>query len=145
MCAMLALVVPQELKITKSRISRFVEAYIGSSTCFLLLLSYFILMEYPEVLSRLRLHTCAAYIRKFVPVEDIRATTSVREMSTCVVDDDCSLPTTTQLQTTIYTACGKCRRPLVLPAGPMLHAGKPSGSFSLCKGCRASITKCSIW
>ncbi len=30
MCAMLALVVPQELKITKSRISRFVEAYIGS-------------------------------------------------------------------------------------------------------------------
>ncbi|TFK81768.1 hypothetical protein K466DRAFT_501579 [Polyporus arcularius HHB13444] len=105
MCAMLALVVPQELKITKSRISRFVEAYI-------------------EVLSRLRLHTCAAYIRKFVPVEDIRATTS--------------------LQTTIYTACGKCRRPLVLPAGPMVHAGKPSGSFSLCKGCRASITKCSI-
>ncbi len=43
-------------------------------------------MEYAEVLSRLRLHTCAAYIRKFVPVEDIRATTSVREMSTrCVL------------------------------------------------------------
>ena len=29
MCAMLALVIPQELKITKTRISRFIEAYIG--------------------------------------------------------------------------------------------------------------------
>ncbi|RPD58851.1 hypothetical protein L226DRAFT_493796 [Lentinus tigrinus ALCF2SS1-7] len=105
MCAMLALVVPQELKITKSRIDRFIEAYI-------------------EILSRLRLHTCAAYIRKFVPVDDIRAKTS--------------------MQTTIYTTCGKCRKPLVLPAGPMVRAGKPSGSFGLCTGCRASITKCSI-
>ncbi|KAI0741856.1 hypothetical protein C8Q80DRAFT_1196599 [Daedaleopsis nitida] len=105
MCAMLALVVPEELKISKIRTAQFVEAYI-------------------EILSRLRLHTCAAYIRKFVSVEDIRATTS--------------------MQTTIYSTCGRCRKPIMQPAGPMIRSGKPSGSYAFCLSCQASITKCSI-
>ncbi|KAL7280934.1 hypothetical protein ACG7TL_005883 [Trametes sanguinea] len=57
MCAMLSLVVPEELKISRQRVTRFVEAYI-------------------DILNRLRLHTCAAYMRKFVPLDDVKATTS---------------------------------------------------------------------
>ncbi|CDO68173.1 hypothetical protein BN946_scf184938.g25 [Trametes cinnabarina] len=59
MCATLSLVVPEELKIPKLRVARFVEAYI-------------------DILNRLRLHTCAAYMRKFVPLDDVKAATSVR-------------------------------------------------------------------
>ncbi|KAJ8489981.1 hypothetical protein ONZ51_g2575 [Trametes cubensis] len=105
MCAMLVLVVPRELKVAKSRIARFVEAYI-------------------DILARLQLHTCAAYMRKFVPVEDIRSKTS--------------------LQTTIYVSCAKCRKPMLQPAGPMVRAGRPSGSFAYCTACRTNVTKCSI-
>ncbi|KAI0766904.1 hypothetical protein BD413DRAFT_567976 [Trametes elegans] len=121
MCAMLSLVVPDELRIPKSRVGRFVEAYIGRSyrsprECRL--------MSDADILTRLRLHTCAAYMRKFVPVADIRNTTS--------------------LQTTIYVACAKCRKAILLPGGPMTRAGKPSGSYAYCTSCRATITKCAI-
>ncbi|KAI8974589.1 hypothetical protein BD414DRAFT_498136 [Trametes punicea] len=105
MCAVLSLVIPEELRITKSRLARFVEAYI-------------------EILNRLNLHTCAAYMRKFVPVEDIRVTTS--------------------LQTTMYVSCGKCRKPILRPAGHMVRAGKPSGSYAYCPSCQFNISKCSI-
>ncbi|KAI9063837.1 hypothetical protein FKP32DRAFT_1571226 [Trametes sanguinea] len=105
MCAMLSLVVPEELKISRLRVARFVEAYI-------------------DILNRLRLHTCAAYMRKFVPLDDIKAMTS--------------------LQTTIYTTCGKCRKPFVLPAGPMVRSGRPSGSYAYCTNCKGNVVKCSI-
>ncbi|KAI0644296.1 hypothetical protein C8Q79DRAFT_139375 [Trametes meyenii] len=105
MCAILALVVPVELKIKKSRVARFIESYI-------------------EILTRLRLHICAAYMRKFVVIKDIRTATS--------------------LQTTIYTSCGKCRKAILQPAGPMVHGVKPSGSYSFCSSCRGNVTKCSI-
>ncbi|OSD00134.1 hypothetical protein PYCCODRAFT_1414786 [Trametes coccinea BRFM310] len=105
MCAMLSLVVPEELKISRQRVTRFVEAYI-------------------DILNRLRLHTCAAYMRKFVPLDDVKATTS--------------------LQTAIYTSCGKCRKPFVLPTGPMVRAGRPSGSYAYCTSCKANVVKCSI-
>ncbi|KAI1785177.1 hypothetical protein LXA43DRAFT_929347 [Ganoderma leucocontextum] len=105
MCAMLSLALSQELKIAKSRIARFVEAYI-------------------EILSRLRLHTCAAYIRKFANVDAVRVTTS--------------------MSTTIYTSCGKCRKPIIKPAGPIVHAGRPGGSYAYCLQCHNSITKCAI-
>ncbi|KAM5544402.1 hypothetical protein V8D89_002062 [Ganoderma adspersum] len=105
MCAMLSLILPQELKITKSRVARFVEAYI-------------------DILTRLRLHTCAAYIRKFATVDAVRMTTS--------------------MSTIIYTACRKCRKPLLRPAGPVVYAGRPGGSFAYCLQCRNSITKCAI-
>ncbi|KAH9855271.1 hypothetical protein C2E23DRAFT_774286 [Lenzites betulinus] len=105
MCALMALVVPEELKIAKSRVARFVEGYI-------------------DILNRLRLHACAAYLRKFVPVEEIRAVTA--------------------LQTTIYTSCGKCRKTILLPGGPMTRGGKPSGSYGYCSSCKSTVTKCSI-
>ncbi|EIW58869.1 uncharacterized protein TRAVEDRAFT_65085 [Trametes versicolor FP-101664 SS1] len=105
MCAVMALVVAEELKISKSRVARFVEAYI-------------------EILSRLRLHTCAAYLRKFSPVEDVAATTS--------------------LHTTVYTACAKCRKAILQPAGPLTRGGKPSGSYAYCSSCQKNVAKCSI-
>ncbi|KAI0372640.1 WD40 repeat-like protein [Pilatotrama ljubarskyi] len=104
-CAVMSLVLPEELKIPKARAARFVESYI-------------------EVLTRLRMHTCAAYLRKFVDIEDIRATTS--------------------LQTTVYVSCGRCRKPILQPAGPMLRGGRPSGSYAYCTSCQANVTKCSI-
>ncbi|KAH9910400.1 uncharacterized protein BXZ73DRAFT_93801 [Epithele typhae] len=73
--------------------------------------------SYIEILTRLRLHT-------------FRASRSIRATST--------------MSTTVYTTCKKCRKPILLPAAPLVHAGRPSGSFSFCKGCQASITKCSI-
>ncbi|KAI0351880.1 hypothetical protein OH77DRAFT_1498292 [Trametes cingulata] len=105
MCAVMSLVVPEELKVPKSRAGRFVEAYI-------------------EILTRLRLHTCAAYLRKFVDVEDIKLTTS--------------------LNTTVYVSCGKCRKAVVQPAGPLLRGGRPSGSYAYCTSCQRNMTKCSI-
>ena len=49
------------------------------------------------------------------------------------------------MSTTVYSACKKCRKPLLLPAAPLVHAGRPSGSYGFCKGCRTSIARCSIW
>ncbi|KAI0819575.1 hypothetical protein BC628DRAFT_1491791 [Trametes gibbosa] len=105
MCAVMAIVVPEELKVTKSRVARFVEAYI-------------------DILTRLRLHACAAYLRKFVPAEDIRALTA--------------------LQPTIYTSCGKCRKAILLPGGSMARGGKSSGNYAFCSSCKGTATKCSI-
>ncbi|OBZ65249.1 WD repeat-containing protein 24 [Grifola frondosa] len=105
MCALLSLVVPDELRIQRSRVTRFLEAYI-------------------DVLWRLRLHTAAAYMRKFVEAEEIRATTA--------------------LQTTIYTTCRRCRKPIQLPVTGIFHAGRPSGSYAYCLACKDNITRCSI-
>ena len=76
MCAMLSLILPKELKIAKSRVARFVEAYIGQSMTHCVVLAN--LTGFTDILSRLRLHTCAAYIRKFATVDAVRTTTSVR-------------------------------------------------------------------
>ncbi|KAI0628217.1 hypothetical protein C8Q77DRAFT_1150372 [Trametes polyzona] len=105
MCAVMALVVPQELRLSKSRVARFVEAYI-------------------DILIRRRLHTGAAYLRKFVPIDDIQATTS--------------------LHTTIYISCAKCRKAILQPAGPLTRGGKPSGAYAYCNSCRSTVTKCAI-
>ncbi|KAF7973520.1 hypothetical protein HWV62_14940 [Athelia sp. TMB] len=58
-CAMLALIVPEELYISQRRIARFVESYV-------------------DLLTHLRLYTSAAYVRKFSPVDDVRSTTKSR-------------------------------------------------------------------
>ncbi|THH27980.1 hypothetical protein EUX98_g6214 [Antrodiella citrinella] len=58
MCTMLSLVAAQELKVNRSRLLRFLEAYI-------------------EMLVRLRLHESAAYMRKNAPVDEIRNITGV--------------------------------------------------------------------
>ncbi|KAF8813412.1 hypothetical protein BYT27DRAFT_7158298 [Phlegmacium glaucopus] len=106
MCAMLALVAAEELRVSRLRATRFLDSYI-------------------ELLTRLRLHTCTAYLRKYCQKEEIR--------------------NITLLETTIYTSCGKCRKPLLLPAGicnnpPELNRG----GFSYCLACSRSCVMCSI-
>ncbi|KAF9020966.1 hypothetical protein BDZ89DRAFT_1201771 [Hymenopellis radicata] len=78
MCAMLSLVAGKELRVKKSRVIAFLDAYI-------------------DILTRLRLHTCSAYLRKYCETEEVREATL--------------------LETTIYTACGRCRKALIVPLG----------------------------
>ncbi|KAL4244097.1 GATOR2 complex protein WDR24 [Abortiporus biennis] len=137
MCTMLALIASEELKVSKSRLVRFLESYI-------------------EILVRLRLHTTAAYMRKFSPAEEVRNTTS--------------------LETTFYTSCGKCNKPILRPAtaraltttptsstvplqggteqqrkeigtlNKLRHKSgkKPNGSYGFCVSCKKSSATCSI-
>ncbi|KAH9481800.1 GATOR complex protein WDR24 [Psilocybe cubensis] len=110
MCAMLALVAPEELHIPRSRVRRFLDSYIAKHRT--------------EILTRLRLHTCAAYLRKYCDHEDIRKPTL--------------------MGTTIYTSCGKCRKPLLVPAGSFSGRVINQGAFSFCLGCKSSVVMCSI-
>ncbi|THH21492.1 hypothetical protein EW146_g117 [Bondarzewia mesenterica] len=59
MCAMMSLVAQDCLEVSNQRLVAFVESYI-------------------ELLTRLRLHTSAAYMRKHVPAEEVRATTKLQ-------------------------------------------------------------------
>lgn len=77
--------------------------------------------SYIEMLMRHRLHTPAAYIRKHVGVEDVRKTTG--------------------LETTIYTACGRCRKPIIATHA---RAPVPSRGYSVCSSCRAPVVRCAI-
>ncbi|KAG2751139.1 hypothetical protein P692DRAFT_20918426 [Suillus brevipes Sb2] len=100
MCAMLALIAAKELGISRRRGLQFLEAYI-------------------ELLTRLRLHTCAAYLRKCSDFEDVS--------------------NTTKLETIIYTACGRCRKPILLS-----RARTMTGAHALCSTCKSAVVKCSI-
>ncbi|KAG1883918.1 hypothetical protein F4604DRAFT_1648655 [Suillus subluteus] len=100
MCAMLALIAAKELGINRRRGLQFLEAYI-------------------ELLTRLRLHTCAAYLRKCSNFEDVS--------------------NTTKLETIIYTACGRCRKPILLS-----RARTVTGAHALCTTCKSAVVKCSI-
>ncbi|KAF9807356.1 hypothetical protein IEO21_08250 [Rhodonia placenta] len=73
LCAFLAIVAPQQLKVSKERRLRLIQSYI-------------------DILSRLRLHTPAAYMRKFVDEEEIRATTtSLSQAHPCARDANAPL------------------------------------------------------
>lgn len=100
MCAMLALIAAKELGISRRRGLQFLEAYI-------------------ELLTRLRLHTCAAYLRRCSDFEDVS--------------------NTTKLETIIYTACGRCRKPILLS-----RARTATGAHALCSTCKSAVVKCSI-
>ncbi|KAJ6623550.1 hypothetical protein B0H10DRAFT_2010419 [Mycena sp. CBHHK59/15] len=104
-CAMLAIVAPHELRIGPQRSLRFLESYI-------------------DLLSRLQLHTSAAYLRKFCQIQDIS--------------------NTTLLETQIYTSCGKCRKPLVVSAGTPAVGKLVKGGFAYCLSCKASCVTCAI-
>ncbi|KAH7915025.1 hypothetical protein BJ138DRAFT_998811, partial [Hygrophoropsis aurantiaca] len=97
MCAMLSIVASKELQINSRRMLRFLESYI-------------------DILTRLRLHTCAAYLRKYTEPEDVR--------------------TISKLETVIYTTCGRCRKPIT-------STNKSKGAFTLCASCRTTV-QCSI-
>ncbi|EMD38736.1 hypothetical protein CERSUDRAFT_112461 [Gelatoporia subvermispora B] len=105
LCTFLSLVAPKELKVSKARTLRFVEAYL-------------------EILNRLRLHTAAAYIRKYVDAEEIRALTA--------------------MQTTVYTACNKCRKAIMLPPPAVQRGAKPGGNYAFCQGCRSATIVCTV-
>jgi hypothetical protein len=77
MCAMLALVAPEELQISRARVTRFLDAYIGNSRRLAHINRQIIIFFRIELLTRLRLYTCAAYLRKYCPAEEIRKTTLV--------------------------------------------------------------------
>ncbi|TFK48866.1 WD40 repeat-like protein [Heliocybe sulcata] len=96
MCALMCLVAPQELAIGKERTVRFLEAY-------------------TEILSRLRLHAPAAYIRKYAKLEDVQVTTRV--------------------QTTVHLSCGRCRKPIFASG---------SSRRPYCTSCQAAFSRCSI-
>ncbi|KAJ7125451.1 hypothetical protein C8R43DRAFT_1030196 [Mycena crocata] len=104
-CAMLAVVAPQEMHISPARTLRFLESYI-------------------DILTRLQLHTCAAYLRKFCQTEDVR--------------------TTTLLETKIHTSCGKCRKPLTVSAGMPAPGKLVKGGFAFCLACKTSCVICAI-
>ena len=75
MCAMVALVAPRELRISRLRVTRFLDSYIGVLDRFSGLTE--IHKAAIELLMRLRLHSCAAYLRKYCQKEDIRRITLV--------------------------------------------------------------------
>ncbi|PPQ79096.1 hypothetical protein CVT25_002889 [Psilocybe cyanescens] len=120
MCAMLALVAPEELHISRSRVRRFIDSYIGQ----LIWHKELKARCDTDILTRLRLHTCAAYLRKYSDNEDIRKPTL--------------------MGTTIYTSCGRCRKPLLVPAGSFSGRAINQGAFSYCLGCKSSVVMCSI-
>ncbi|KZT07377.1 uncharacterized protein LAESUDRAFT_677793 [Laetiporus sulphureus 93-53] len=105
LCTYLSVVAPKELKVDRTRALQLVESYI-------------------DVLSRLRLHTSAAYMRKFAQADDVRATTA--------------------LHTTVHTSCSRCRKPILTPTVDTTLYGKPSGGYAYCTSCKINITTCSI-
>ena len=142
MCAMLVLVAPRELKVPKSRVARFVEAYIGKRPW--IVCSYHQSnafcrhLDSPSIAHMRCVHAQVCSRRRH-PVENFCKPFSSLILRIEFVDMG------RQLQTTIYVSCAKCRKPMLQPAGPMVRAGRPSGSFAYCTGCRTNVTKCSIW
>ncbi|KAJ7685293.1 hypothetical protein DFH06DRAFT_37253 [Mycena polygramma] len=104
-CAMLAVVAPRELQIGPKRTLRFLESYI-------------------DILTRLQLHNCAAYLRKFCQNEDVRNNTLV--------------------ETQIHTSCGKCRKPLFISAGTPAPGTMVKGGFAFCLACQSACVTCAI-
>ncbi|GLB41391.1 hypothetical protein LshimejAT787_0906060 [Lyophyllum shimeji] len=79
--------------------------------------------SYIDLLTRRRLHACSAYLRKHCQLEDVR--------------------TTTLLDTVIYTSCGRCRKPFMVPANSPITGQVREGIFLLLD-CRASSVTCAI-
>ncbi|TDL29867.1 hypothetical protein BD410DRAFT_45075 [Rickenella mellea] len=107
LCAMLSCIAREELQISHSRASRFIEAYL-------------------EILTRLKLDSAAAYLRKYVDTPDIRQSTKT--------------------QTSILTSCPKCRK-AVLPqsSDSDMVARRLRGGYNYCQTCKQSVMRCSIW
>jgi len=104
-CAMLALTAPQELRVSRRRIRRFLDSYI-------------------DILHRRRLYACAAHLRKFCELDSISKNTLV--------------------ETIIYTGCGRCKKPIIVPAGPHSRSQLVKGGFAYCLSCKMSSAPCFI-
>ncbi len=72
---MLSLVAGKELRVKKSRVIAFLDAYIGEISFLCHRLS---IDSLRDILTRLRLHTCSAYLRKYCETEEVREATLVR-------------------------------------------------------------------
>jgi hypothetical protein len=94
-----------------------------------------------DLLTRLRLHTSTAYLRKYCLAEEVRNATLVRIIIFYLARVGNSFA---QLETTIYTSCGKCRKPLV-PAGTETLGEAAKGGYSYCLACKSSCATCAIW
>ncbi|KDQ32912.1 hypothetical protein PLEOSDRAFT_1110308 [Pleurotus ostreatus PC15] len=79
---------------------------------------------YLDLLTRLSLSSSCAYVRKVVEAEEIR--------------------NHSKLETTIYTFCGKCRKPLVVAAGAPSFGELVKGGFAYCKNCKSACVTCAI-
>ncbi|KAH7885076.1 hypothetical protein F5I97DRAFT_1810259 [Phlebopus sp. FC_14] len=76
---------------------------------------------YIDILMRHQLHTAAAYLRKRTEIEDVRRTT--------------------MLETVIYTACGRCRKAVVVVRS---RTSATKASHAICTSCKAAVVRCSI-
>ena len=80
-CAMVALVAEGVLQISTQRVQLFVEAYIGTSSIFVLFFSSSPGINdfaHIELLTRMKLFITAAYLRKHSALPEIRSVTNVR-------------------------------------------------------------------
>lgn len=137
MCAMLALVAPEELKVELGRTIQFVEAYVGEWARSRLPTT---VESFPlDTLVRYRLHACAAYLRKYSRVDEVQKTTRVRSLNRA---HEPSHSQPKQLETIIYTACRKCRKPVVAvrSRNPFVKA-----THAVCATCKEAVVRCSIW
>ena len=89
----------------------------------------------------MRLHSSAAYVRKYAQLEDVRNPTGVSSL----VASTRPILTFSQVETTIYTMCRKCRKPLLHAHHAKATDSKPNGGFAFCNSCMAPTTTCSIW
>ena len=76
-CAMMALVASRELGLGRQRVQLFMEAYIGTSLTSRSI-ARVLTFACIELLTRMKLHTTAAYLRKHSVLPDIRSLTNVR-------------------------------------------------------------------
>lgn len=121
-CALLAIVAPEELSISKARIEQFVESYIGMSRYDMGLYTN---ARPLDLLSRLELHVVAAYVRKHAPVQWIRRETAI----------NCSMS----------TQCVRCRKTINNPGSSSSTTVRSPGALAYCQNCRAPAVLCSIW
>lgn len=83
---------------------------------------------FPELLWRLRMHTVAAYVRKYSHSDEVRQSS--------------------QLQTTIYSSCGQCGKAIMQPtAGQTNDVGRSSrrSGYNYCFRCKKPTIECTIW
>ncbi|KAF9443030.1 hypothetical protein P691DRAFT_844497 [Macrolepiota fuliginosa MF-IS2] len=79
---------------------------------------------YIDQLLKYQLYTTAAYFRKHSKVQQIK--------------------NMTLLDTTIYTICGKCKKPLIRPVGRPSEDSWKRPTFSYCLGCKGPTVTCTI-
>ena len=98
-----------------------------------------------DLLSKLRLHTSAAYIRKHSISSEVGQITQVgRNDSDSVKGVQLMFMQLMQQHTTIYTNCAKCRKPLINPI-IRRRDGRNMADFGYCSRCKQLNVKCTIW